>query len=65
MATERGGERGPENGVGADGWERRQALQLVAQLPDDTDASLRILGTCKLLVDFLSMTRPVASRVTG
>lgn len=45
-------------------WERRQALQLVAQLPDDFEASLRILQHCKLLLEFLALTKPASSRVT-
>lgn len=46
-----------DRGGGGDGrgrWLRRQAAQIVAQLPDDESEALEVLEWAKLLVEFLS-----------
>jgi hypothetical protein len=41
------------------GWRRRQAIQIVSQLPEDTDDALAVLDLAVLLVkSFLVETQP-------
>jgi hypothetical protein len=47
-----------------DAWTHRQAIQLVAQLPDDTEAALAVLDRARqLLVYWDQMPEPVTGLV--
>jgi hypothetical protein len=54
--------RGIENS-GTDRWLRREAIQIVAQLPDDESQALMVLEYARqLVIGFLAEHQPQASR---
>jgi hypothetical protein len=51
----KGGGRGPTDD-GRRGWLRRQAAQIVAQLPDDYEEALEVLNCAQQLIEYFAGT---------